>query len=247
MKKGLVLMAAVAFVGFSVQAKTIDRGLGNPKSVYIPKGSVQFGVSGGYNTFNAGNLNGSTGATFLGLVDKIQGNVSFANASAFVSGFISNNVSLGARFSYGYTSVNLDNAAILSQINLTNKHVDVMSLTGSIACRAYIPLFDSKWFALFAEGRLNGKMGYNKNYEQYEKGKAGTYADVYSVSLGLYPGISMFVTDNVALEISLPLVEGGMEWNKQLTDGSQESYMNRAFAQFQPGILGLNIGISFCF
>ncbi len=247
MKKGLVLLAVAALTGFSLQAKTIDRGLGNPRSVYIPKGSVQFGVSGGYNKLNAGGVNSSTGATFLGLVDMIQGDITFANASAFVSGFLADNISLGARFGYGHTAVNLDNASLLSQINFSNKHVDVMSFTGSIACRAYLPLFNSKFFALFAEGRLSGKMGYNKNYSQYEKGKAGTYADVYTVSLGLYPGISMFVTDNIAVEISLPLVEGGFQWDKQLTDGVNESFLNRGFAQFQPGILGLNIGVSFCF
>ena len=90
-------------------------------------------------------------------------------------------------------------------------------------------------------------MGYNKNYEQYEKGKTGTYADVYSVSLGLYPGICFFLTNNIAVELSLPLVEGGYEWNKQLTNDKAESAMGHAYGAFQPSILGLNLGITFNF
>lgn len=31
----------------------IDRGLGNPNSVYIPKGTVAFSLSGGYNQWKA--------------------------------------------------------------------------------------------------------------------------------------------------------------------------------------------------
>lgn len=249
MKRTTILFATALLVSLSpaAQAKTMNRGLGNPKSVYIERGSWQLGISGGYNRYNAGGLNGAQGATFLGLIEKMDGNISFANASASAYYFVANNLSVGARFGYAQTGVNVDNASLLSQISFSNKHAEIMTLSGALAARAYLPLFNSKCFALFAEARLSGKMGYNKNYEQFEKGKTGTYADVYSVSLGLYPGICFFLTNNVAVELSLPLVEGGYEWNKQLTNDKAQSEMGHAYGAFQPSILGLSLGITFNF
>ena len=55
----LVLVAALP-----LQARTVDRGLGDPKSVYIEKGSWQIGFSGGYRTYGAEGLNGSAGTSF---------------------------------------------------------------------------------------------------------------------------------------------------------------------------------------
>ena len=249
MKKTAIVLAAaaLAILGPAAQAKTMNRGLGNPKSVYIERGSWQLGIAGGYNRFNAGGLNGAQGATFLGLVNKLDGDITFANASASAYYFVANNISVGARLGFAKTGFNVDNASLLSQISFSNTHADLMTLSGALAARAYLPLFNSKCFALFAEARLSGKMGYNKNYEQYEKGKTGTYADVYSVSLGLYPGICFFLTNNIAVELSLPLVEGGYEWNKQLTNDKAESAMGHAYGAFQPSILGLNLGITFNF
>lgn len=243
----LTFAALVALLSPAAQARTMNRGLGNPKNPFIEKGSWQIGLAGGYNNYNAGGLNGTRGATFLGLMTGVQGNVSFANVSASVYGFAANNLGIGVRFGYSYTGVNLDSASVLGQMNLDNKHMDIMTLSGSIAARYYIPLFNSKVFALFAEGRLNGKMGYDKNYQQYENGKTGTYADVYSLSLGLYPGMCFFVTNNVSIELSLPLLEGGYEWDRQISNAEAESFLGHAFFAFQPGILGINLGITVSF
>lgn len=247
MKKLFFVMMAATVAALSLQARTINRGLGNPKSEFIPAGSWQFGLLGGYNKYNSGSLNGNQGATFFGLIDNINGQISTANVSLSGAYFVARNMSVGARFTYGNTGIDCESADIMSLMQFTNKHINVQSFTGAITYRAYLPLFNSKVFALFGEARLNGKIGYTKNYEQQERGKVGTYADVYSVSLGLYPGMCFFVTDNVAIEVSLPLLEGGYEWNRQISGGERESGQSHAFVAFQPGILGLNLGITFSF
>lgn len=237
-------MLAVPAAALSLQARTIDRGLGSPVSEYIPAGSFQFGLFGGYNQFNSG---GTQGATFFGLVNNLNGQISTGNLSLSGAYFVARNMSAGIRFTYGNTGIDCDSANLMSLMQFENQHVNMESFTGALTYRAYLPLFNSKVFALFGEARLNGKMGYTKNYQLQERGKVGTYADVYSVSLGLYPGMSFFVTDNVAVEISLPLLEGGYEWNRQITGGERESAQSHGFIAFQPGILGLNLGITFSF
>ena len=143
-KTAIVFAAALAILGPAVQAKTMNRGLGNPKSVYIERGSWQLGIAGGYNRFNAGGLNGAQGATFLGLVNKLEGDITFANASASAYYFVANNISVGARLGFAKTGFNVDNASLLSQISFSNTHADIMTLSGALAARAYLPLFNSK-------------------------------------------------------------------------------------------------------
>lgn len=239
----LTIAALMAFVCPAAQARTMNRGTGNIQSPYIEKGSWLIGLAGGYNNYNTGNLNSAQGAAFLGLITDVAGNATFANASVSGYYFPIKNLGVGIRFGYSQTGVNLDSAKLAATMDLSNYHTEIMTLSGSIGARYYIPLFNSKVFALFAEGRINGKRGFSKDYQQYENGKAGTYSDVYSLSLGVYPGMCLFVTNNVAVELSLPLLEGGYEWDKQITNNEAQSFMGHAFAALQPSLLGINLGI----
>ena len=247
MKKLLLVTMAALTASLSLQARPIDRGLGSPKSEYMPKGSFLIGLAGGYNNYNSNGMNGSAGSTFYGIVNDVNGQVKTANVSLLASYFFTRNMSVGARFSYDNTGVDVNSASMMSLVQLENKHVRMESFTGSLVYRAYIPLFNSKVIALFAEGRLNGKIGYNKNYEQQNYGKVGTYADVYSVSMGLYPGVSFFFTNNVAFEVCLPLLEGGYEWNRQTSGKELNGLQGHAFAAYQLGLLGLNLGLTISF
>lgn len=49
---GPVLVFSLLVLG-APSLSAIDRGLGNPKSVYIPKGTVALTLSGGYNQWKA--------------------------------------------------------------------------------------------------------------------------------------------------------------------------------------------------
>ena len=247
MKKLLLVTMAALAASLSLQARPIDRGLGSPKSEYMPKGSFLIGLAGGYNNYNSNGMNGSAGSTFYGIINDVNGQVKTANVSLLASYFFTTNMAVGARFSYDNTGVDVNSASMMSLVQLENKHVRMESFTGSLVYRAYIPLFNSKVIALFAEGRLNGKIGYNKNYEQQNYGKVGTYADVYSVSMGLYPGVSFFFTNNVAFEVCLPLLEGGYEWNRQTSGKELNGLQGHAFAAYQLGLLGLNLGLTISF
>lgn len=238
-----VLLLLVSLLCFQA-LQAIDRGLGNPHSTYIPKGTVALGLSGNYHSYNAG---GEQGYSLYGLVTDLSGQITTAGASASLACFVADNMSLGLRFQYAHTGIDLDNASMMSLLTLSNKHVATETYTGALAFRGYLPLFNSKVLALFGEARLNGSMGYNKDYENLDRGKVGSYADVSSLSLGLYPGVSVFVTDCIAFEVSLPLLEAGYEWTRQIQGQAHDAAGSHAFAQFQPGILGLHLGINIHF
>ena len=247
MKKLLLVVLLVAMSTSGLMAKRIDRGLGNPKSVYIPKGTVAIGAAGGYNRFNANGESLTTGASLAGLITNINGNAALWNVSASGFWFFQNNMALGIRLGYDNLSADINNVKVMSTLDFSNKHLVNSLFSGAVAFRGYIPLFNSKVVALFGEARLSGGFGYGKDYAITERGKEGTYSDIYSASLGLYPGISVFVTDFMSVELSLPLLEGGYEWNLQIEGQAHESNLSHAFFNYKPNLLGINLGIIFHF
>ncbi len=240
-------MALALIIMFTAQMAAIDRGLGNPKSVYIPKGTVALSLTGGYNSWKATGEDLTQGAIVAGLINDVNGNVMLASAGAGAAWFLADNFSLGARFAYNRRDIDINNLAVLSLVNMSNKHTRRKTYTGSLAARGYLPLFNSKIVALFFEGRLTGSFGYGKNYADTDRGKEGRYSDLYSATLGLYPGLSVFATNRIAFEVSIPFLEGGFEWDKQIKGQAHDSSLSRKYVNFKPGILGVTAGVVYHF
>ena len=237
----------VSLLTGTASLSAFDRGLGNPKSVFIPKGTVAASLAGGYNSWNATGESDTQGVNLAGLVTDMNGKVTLYNAHAGLSWFVRDNLSVGARLGYGNTLIDDDSLSLLGLINLTNKHLRRETYSAALAVRGYMPLFDSRMFALFFEGRLSGSLGYDKSYEVTERGKEGSYSDLYTAALGLYPGASVFVTNKIAFEVSLPLLEGILEWDKQIKGQAHDSALTRCSANFKPSLMGINLGIVFHF
>lgn len=246
MSKRFLLTLLVA-AACAAPLSAIDRGLGNPKSVYIPKGTVAVSLTGGYNSWKATGEELTKGIALAGVIEDVNGHVNLASVGAGLSWFVADNVSVGARLAYAQRDIDINNLAMLGLVNLTNKHFRRETYSGSLAVRGYLPLFDSKIVALFFEGRLSGSFGYGKNYAETDRGKEGRYSDLYSASLGLYPGLSVFATNRIAFEVSLPFLEGGLEWDKQIKGQAHDSALARKFVNFKPGLLGISAGVVYHF
>lgn len=238
----LVLVAALP-----LQARTVDRGLGDPKSVYIEKGSWQIGFSGGYRTYGAEGLNGSAGTSFYGIVKDLSGQAAMGSVSASGAWFFANNMAVGVRFGYEQSNVDIDSGSILAFVALQNRHIDAMHYTGDLFCRAYIPLFNSKIFAIYGEGSLGGKRGYSKDYEETDRGKLGTYSDDFSFAFKMSSGLSVFVNDFCAISFTLPFLQIGKTWSNEIKEGEPSSKRSQVIANYKPDFLGLSIGVSYNF
>ena len=169
------------------------------------------------------------------------------NFSASGAWFFANNMAVGVRFGYEQSNVDIDNGSILSFVALQNRHIDAMHLTGDIFCRAYIPLFDSKIFAIYGEGCLGGKRGYSKDYEETDRGKLGTYSDDFSFSFKMSSGLSVFVNDFCAISFTLPFLQIGKTWSDEIKEGEPSSKRSQVIANYKPDFLGLSIGVSYNF
>lgn len=252
---------AMAIMSTSVFAKPkndttevvpFDRGIGISRSVFIPKGSVMFGASVSYSTFNVGNSYDDAGFKALfGLVNGIHGNVVTGGVSPHVSYFLIDNLAVGGRFNFKRSKFDIGGANLSFQdadlFNIKDAHYLKDSYSGALFARYYIPFGTSRRFAMFAELAASGGYAEAQSYLINEHAeKNGTHQDIYDFEIGVIPGITAFVTNNVALEVSVGLV--GLNYQKivQRTNQVEESVMEKSGANYKINLLNISLGISIC-
>ena len=252
-------MAAVLFAGVAAYAGNevaeeekvpFDRGIGISTTTFIPKGTVGAGVAFSYNTYNLGQGAGDAGySALLSLLGGIHGSLQSWGLSPWLSYFVADNFSIGARFDYDRSAVDLGNANIalgdLANFSLSDYHFLKQAYTGAITGRYYIAFGNSKRFAMFTELRALGGYAQSETYQIKEGEKYGTYEDIYKFELGLVPGLSVFVTNEVAVEVAVGLL--GFNYNKtvQTTNQVDVSVMESSGANFKINPLSLELGLSF--
>jgi hypothetical protein len=232
------------------QEKPFDRGIGLPSSRFIPKGTVGGGLTVSYSSYNLGNAAEDTGYKMLfSMLSGIDGDLESFGLAPFVSYFIADNISIGLRFDYDYSDLNLGTAALslgdMLSMNVQDIGYTKQSYMGAIALRDYIPIADSKRFAIFAELRAAGGYAQSESFKMQDGGKFGTYQDIYKCSIGLVPGLTCFVTNDIAIEASVGVL--GYEYQRvvQTTNQVDVSQMVKNSANFKINLLSINLGMSF--
>lgn len=264
MKRIFILSVLFLSLGSVLQAadrekrpvEPFDRGIGRSTSVFIPAGTVGAGVSFSYNDYSFGNGLNDTGYQMLfSLIQNFRGNMMSFGIAPHMSYFIRDNLSVGARFDYDRSILGLNNLdlALSDALSLSVGNFNYMkqSYTGAVTLRNYIPFGQSRRFAMFTELRLTGGYGQAESYrmgydEVLEEGyKSGTYQDIYQFEVGLVPGLSAFVTNEVALEVSVGLLGFNYQKVEQVTNQVERSEMERNGVNFRINLLAINFGLSF--
>lgn len=234
----------------NTQQVPFDRGIGISTTTFIPKGTVGSGVAFSYNNYNIGQGFQDAGYSALfSLLGDIHGNMQSWGVAPWVSYFLADNFAVGVRFDYNRSAFGLGNASValgdLANFSLSDIHFLKQSYTGAITGRYYIPFANSKRFAMFTEVRAIGGYGQSESYKNQDGEKYGTYQDIYKFELGLVPGLSVFVTNEVAVEVSVGLL--GFNYNKtvQTTNQVETSVMESSGANFKINPLSIGLGLSF--
>lgn len=257
MKKIITILAALISVSV-VNAKNtkenggvvpFDRGIGISSSTFIPKGTIGFGATFSYNTYDIGNTADDLGlSTLFGMVNNMHGNVVTGGVSPHVSYFIIDNLSVGGRFNFDRTKLDVGNASLSltpdMSFGVNDFHYLKDAYSGALFARYFIPFGSSKRFAMFTELRATGGYAQSETYKLTDLDKNGTYQDIYNFEIGIIPGITAFVTNEVSLEVSVGLV--GLDYQKivQHTNNVGTSVMERSGANFRVNLLQISLGIS---
>lgn len=232
------------------KVEPFDRGIGRSNSVFIPKGTIGTGVSFSYNNYSVGNGAADAGYSMLfSLLGDIHGNMLSFGVSPYVSYFLMDNLSVGVRFNYDRSSLGLGNLNLALTDDMSFQIQDFNYFrhfyTGAITLRNYLPFSNSKRFAMFTEIRALGGYGQAESYKIDEGDKLGTYQDIYKFELGVVPGLCAFMTNEVALEVSVGLLGFNYQKVEQVTNQVDHSEMENSGANFKINLFSINFGLSF--
>lgn len=247
----LAVMVASAAMAFAQNNdKVFDRGIELPSSRFIPKGTIGAGLTFSYNTYDLGTSSNDAGYQMLAsLLKNITGSAYSVGVAPTVHYFFKDNVSAGARFDYNRTSMDL---ASLSLSIGDDMNFDIndygylkQSFSASATLRDYVPIQNSKRFAIVIEGRLTGGYAQSETYKMEDGLKHGVYEDIYKGSLSLVPGICIFVTNQVAFEVQVGVMGLNFQKSFQTENQVKTSEMFTSGANFKVNLLSIEFGTSF--
>lgn len=236
--------SAAEYVPDGVEALTpneqrLNRGLSQPSVEIVPKGQWIFGGTASYSTHSNDRY------TFL-VVEGIQSEGYTVKVSPMIGYAVKSNMAIGVKFIYSRSLLKLDNAQIsMEDINLGMDYYHALrhSYEAAAFWRQYIPLGQSKRFALFAECQL-AMGGQQAKFAEGAPIK-GTYQSGYSVSLGVNPGIVAFASNTVAFEVNIGVF--GFNYSNVKQVHNQVSVGNRSssYMNFKVNLFSIGVGMAF--
>ena len=239
-----LLMLAVAVGSAEAQRgkraiKRIDREV--QETVFIPKGTWMAGGTVSYSEHDEGNLN------FL-IMKDLEGKGYDFSISPYVGYFFRNNVSAGFRFACRRDYLDLGNLDIdVGDITLAFDDLYYLEhkFESTAFLRTYIPIGRSKIFGLFNEARLTYGYGRGKNSTGSGSTYDGTFQTKHNFQIGFAPGLTAFITDWSAIEVSVGVMGYNFEWTKQQTNQVEEGSMRTSSGNFRINLFSINICMTF--
>ncbi len=216
------------------------RGVSNLRTEFVPKGQWVFGGSVSYSTHSNNNYN------FL-IIEDIESDGYTFQVSPLVGYAYAKNSLVGIRFGYSRSLTQLDNAS-LSITSLDNaffyslKH----SYNAEALWRKYIPLGrNNKRFSLFAEVSLAMGGSQSKLASGPQNALSGTYATSFDVALGVNPGISAFLTNNMAIEVNVGVLGFNYSHTRQVSNQVVAGENSSSQMNFKINIFSIGLGAAF--
>ena len=218
----------------------IDRGI--MQAVFIPKGQWLAGGTVSYSEHEENNLN------FL-VIKNVEALGYTFNVSPYVGYFFKDNMAAGLRFGYNRTYLDMANFELnLGEdfnINLKDLYYLEHEYQVSGFLRTYMPIGKSKIFGLFNELRLTYAYGAGKNSTGSNTEYDGTYEQAHNLQIGIAPGMSAFVTNWSAVEVSVGVMGYNFKWQNQKTNQIETGTRRTSSGNFKINLFSINIGMTF--
>lgn len=248
--KRIITIALIAFVYVGAMSgqtkilgrKVFDRGI--QSHTFIPKGQWMAGSTFSYSEHEENNYR------FLVLKDVESTGYTF-KVSPFFGYFIRDNVAVGGRFSYTRSYTDLGNLSLDldDDINFDISDMKYLEHMFSVAgfVRTYLPIGNSKVFGLFNEARVTYGYGQGKNSSGVGADYTGTYQTINNLQIGMAPGLTAFITNYAAVEVSVGVLGFNVKWTDQVTDQIEKGSRRSSSANFKIDLFSINLGMNFYF
>ncbi|MBQ4161535.1 MAG: hypothetical protein IJD84_01385 [Parabacteroides sp.] len=236
---GMLGVVSVMAQSSSRRVQRIDREV--QKAVFVPKGSWMVGGAISYSEHNEGNLN------YLILKD-VEGEGYNFSVSPYFGYFFRDNIAIGGRFAYKRDFLDLGNFDLNlgEDFNISLKDIYYLEhkYEASMFVRTYMPIGRSKIFGLFNEARLTYGYGTGKNSTGSGVTYDGTYQTVQNMQIGFAPGLTAFITNWSAVEVSVGVMGFDFKWLDQETNQVETGKQRISSGNFKINLFSINIGMT---
>ena len=221
-------------------AKLFDRGLTN--YVLIPQKEWICGLTASYMGYNSDDSD-------IALIIKDFNFIgSMFGIHPFVGYFIKDNQCIGIKLGYSSTSADLNNFKLDIMedldISLSNLAYSAQYYSAGIFYRTYVGISPNGQFGVFNKTSLTFTSGTSLFAKGPNENRSETKTLSTEISLGLSPGISVFIFDNISANVSVGILGLNYKQSKQFTDNVETGSFKSSGANFKINILNINIGIT---
>ena len=239
-KSDTVSVAKQGAAAMNPSERRQSRGIADIRTEFTPKGQWVFGGSISYSTHTNNNY------SFL-IIEDIKSTGYQFKVTPLVGYSYARNSLVGVRFGYSRGFTELDNAS-LSITSLDNAFYYSLKHSYNVEAlwRKYIPLGrNNKRFALFAEVGLAMGGSQSKLAAGPSNAISGTYATSFDVALGVNPGISAFLTNNMAIEVNIGVLGLNYSNTRQVSNQVVTGSISSSQMTFKVNIFSIGLGASF--
>lgn len=213
-----------------------------PPKVFVPKGQWITGSSVSYSEHTENNYD-------LLIFENINADGYTFKVSPMFAYALKDNMAIGGRFKYGRTLVRMDETQLNlddeNQFDVNNIYQLKHSYSAMAIFRNYIPLGESKRFAIFSETQL--EIGGSQSKVANGRGEAltGTYSESTDLSFGVTPGMVAFINNYTAVEVSIGVLGVNLGKTKQVTNQVETGTVSSTTANFKINLFSIGLGIAF--
>ena len=183
----------------------------------------------------------------LSLLKDFDCEASYFSINPFLGYFIQDNIAVGLKFGYQkvYTNLANFNIEISDDMSLSLKDMSFNQnmFNTTLFHRSYVGIDRGKRFGLFNEVSLSYSFG-SSNYQRGSgENLRNTKTDIHELRIGLNPGATVFIMENVSAELSFGVAGLNYRRQRQTTNGVDSGWRNSSGANFKINLLNINIGI----
>lgn len=242
----LFLLLYAFLAGVSAFAQKSERGvasIGPDAAPYIDK--KEYSIGGTFAMSKHSNINNR-----IVVVEGINsGGYSMSVRPTFIAG-VYKNVSVGVSAYYTRNYLDIASAGLkFKDVSIDIKDYYTLEHQGGarVFGRYYFPIGKSARVALFADLGIEGYYGQGKVTSNQKGATVGTYQTSWGVNLGVFPGISVYITRHFAMEASLGYLSVGYNKTDQVHNQVAEGTACTVPTYFLINPLSLSIGAYFPF
>ena len=184
---------------------------------------------------------------FLSVLKDFDCKARLFSINPFVGYFIRENVCIGVKYGYQNIYASLGNISIDidddMSFTLKDMSFEEELFKTTIFHRSYVGLDKGKRFGLFNETSLSFNTGSARYQRGSEENRRDTRTKIREVHIGLNPGATVFIMENVSAELSFGVVGFRYREEKQSTNGEESGWRKSSGANFKINLLNISIGI----